>query len=583
MICDYFFGRVNTDYQHYRILEREDGQPWELGHGAMGLTFKAEDLNLRCPVALKIISPHLVDSRQAREFFLAEARGAASLRHRNVAAVHHLGTHKDSFFYVMEFVEGETVDTIIRRQGRLETAVALDIAQQTACALAAAGRRGLVHRDIKPANLMLTDEGDGTLVVKVIDFGLCKSLRGVAPKKSIARKIDSSAGDSSDGSGFLGTPHFASPEQIRNLPDVDGRADFYSLGASLWQMLVGRPPFTGSVDAVRGQHLADPPPFAQLPADLPEAVRTLLARLLEKDPARRPQTPAELIDAIEGAVHVVKGTANLNTTWKTQGCVPLVGTVLKHNFHLEAVVTEDGAVANGSVFRAEDLHGQRLVSIRLLDRARPLDPVRNLVARLAAAPHPNIVRDETLSSCRDQPFLVSEWISGFPLANVLRARGALSAGEAQPLIHQAARAVDHARLHGLGRLDLRLDAAFVHFFDGGNDDPLEPVALRALASVPLGEWPACLLKLRLLDETSASSSGIADEPVCALGHFAAELLGSNAAETIAFSALEKAQRLQLPGVPRPISDLVGRAVSVDSGFSSGTEFAEALTEAGRSA
>ena len=241
-----------ADYGSYRILRRDDGDLWLLGSGAMGLTYRAEDLHLHRPVALKLISPLLTGSRQARELFLAEARGAASLRHRNVAAVHHLGTLREDFFYVMEFVEGETVETLVRRQGRLEPIFALDIAAQTACALAAAGRRGLVHRDLKPANLMLTDEGDGTLVVKVIDFGLCKSLApAVIPG---AAKKSGASGD-----GFFGTPHYASPEQIRNEPGVDGRSDFYSLGATLWQMLSGRPPFAGSLSLVREQPPPQPP------------------------------------------------------------------------------------------------------------------------------------------------------------------------------------------------------------------------------------------------------------------------------------------------------------------------------------
>ena len=546
----------------------EDGDLWLLGSGAMGLTYKAEDLHLHRPVALKLISPLLTESRLARELFLAEARGAASLRHRNVAAVHHLGTQGDAFFYVMEFVEGETVETLVRRQGRLETTFALDIVQQTACALAAAGRRALVHRDLKPGNLMLTDEGDGALVVKVIDFGLCKSLgptaSGAHPKP----------GASTGGDGFFGTPHYASPEQIRNDPGVDGRADFYSLGASLWQMLTGRPPFAGDLALVREQHLRADPPWTRLPADLPEAVRALLARLLAKDPAVRPQTPAELIDEIALAEFASKAE-DPRGTWKTQGCIPLLGTLLAHNYHLEALVSDE---PDGPVFRAEDLAGGRLVSVKLFDRhGGSLDHIRAAVARLAGAAHPNLLEDEEVTSCRGQPFLVTEWVNGFPLSDVLRARGKLTPAETQSLVHQAARALDHARERGLGALDLRTGAAMVQF----TGPALAADARRTLPGRPLGEWPMFLLKFRLLGGDHGDAGLAAG--VRALGHFAAELLGQNDAETAwaAPAGVTVWPSFNLPGVPPSVATLIGHAVAESSGYTRGTEFAEALSGAVR--
>lgn len=557
------------DYGAYRILRREDGDLWLLGSGAMGLTYRAEDLHLHRPVALKLISPLLTGSREARELFLAEARAAASLRHRNVAAVHHLGTLREEFFYVMEFVEGETVETLVRRQGRLETAFALDIAQQTACALAAASQRRLVHRDLKPANLMLTDEGDGTLVVKVIDFGLSKTF---GPVPAAARRA--AGRDAPGDGGFFGTPHFASPEQIRNDPGVDGRADFYSLGATLWQMLTGRPPFAGPLALVREQHLRRPPPFEQLPAGLAGPVVTLLARLLAKDPADRPPTPAELIDEIEGAAFASKAQ-DPRKTWKVDGCVPLLGTVLAHNYHLEALVSDE---ADGPVFRAEDVAGQRLVAVKLFARAAPLDPVRDAVARLAGAPHPNLLDDREVSSCRGQPFLVSEWVNGFSLADVLRVRGALTPAETQSLVHQAARALDHARENALGTPDLRPAAAMVQF----TGEALDAEARRTLPGRPLEGWPAFLLKLRLLARGSAGAAGAALEPaalVRTLGRFAAELLGNPGTSTLAPPTAESPAPPPLPGVPRAISAVLGRAAAGTPGFASGSEFAAALTRA----
>ena len=267
-------------FEHYELLKNADGTVVELGHGAMGMTYKAFDTNLRCAVALKVISAAYLNEPTAAERFLREARGAAQLRHRNVASVFHLGRHGDSYFYSMEFIEGETVDARVKRDGPLDTRTALGIAAQVASALIAAHKQGLVHRDIKPSNLMLIHEGDGEMLVKVIDFGLVKSAL-----------IGSTAGALTT-SGFVGTPYFASPEQLDQRSE-DIRSDIYSLGVTLWFMLTGKPTFMGSVASVIAQHLDKAPEFAAL-AVLPAGVVAVLRRMLEKDADRRIQTPAEL-------------------------------------------------------------------------------------------------------------------------------------------------------------------------------------------------------------------------------------------------------------------------------------------------
>jgi serine/threonine protein kinase len=155
-------------FQHYRVLRREDGSLWELGRGAMGVTYKAIDANLHSFVALKVINSLFLDKESARERFVREARAAASLRHRNVASVYHLGNDGQSFFYAMEFIDGETVEHLIERAGPQPWPVALSIALQVARALMAAHEKRLVHRDIKPANIMLVQEaGEDALVVKL--------------------------------------------------------------------------------------------------------------------------------------------------------------------------------------------------------------------------------------------------------------------------------------------------------------------------------------------------------------------------------------------------------------------------------
>jgi serine/threonine protein kinase len=208
-------------FEHYELLQAEDGRPLELGRGAMGVTYKAFDVDLRCPVTLKVISEKYLGDESARLRFLREARAAASVRHPNVASVFHLGRTGQNYFYAMEFVEGETLESLIKRSGRLEVSLALDIATQVAAGLAAVYKLKLVHRDIKPSNIMVSSEGGGTLVAKIIDLGLAKTLDESA----------SEAGISLPGA-FAGTPEFASPEQFAGVA-VDIRSDLYSLGVTL--------------------------------------------------------------------------------------------------------------------------------------------------------------------------------------------------------------------------------------------------------------------------------------------------------------------------------------------------------------
>ena len=163
------------------LISGPDGLPIELGRGAMGVTYRAQDSVLHCAVALKIIESAAAEFPAVRARFLHEARLAARLRHQNVASVFHYGEQDGFCFYAMELVEGETLDAKVRRDGPLSPAVALEIALQVCRALSAAETHGLVHRDLKPSNLMLAavaghhDEASETVAVKVIDFGLART------------------------------------------------------------------------------------------------------------------------------------------------------------------------------------------------------------------------------------------------------------------------------------------------------------------------------------------------------------------------------------------------------------------------
>jgi serine/threonine protein kinase len=272
-------------FDQYELLRDEDGQPIELGRGAMGITYKAFDVDLRYPVTLKVISQRYVGDESARLRFLREARAAASVRHPNVASVFHLGKTGDNYFYAMEFVEGETLASLIKRSGRLEVNLALEIASQIAAGLAAVHKRKLVHRDIKPSNIMVSLGEDGAATAKIIDLGLSKSMRESSSQTTISTP-----------GAFVGTPEFASPEQFAGVP-IDIRSDLYSLGATLWSMLTGQAPFRGTPAELMYQHQHAPLPFEQLEA-VPQPLVALIEALLEKDPGRRLPDPAQVLKLV---------------------------------------------------------------------------------------------------------------------------------------------------------------------------------------------------------------------------------------------------------------------------------------------
>src|SRR6202790_1521568 len=272
-------------FEHYELVKGEDGKPVELGRGAMGVTYKAFDVDLHCPVTLKVINEKYLGDESARLRFLREARAAAKLRHSNVASVLHLGRTGSSYFYAMEFVEGETLENLIKRSRRLELKLALEIATQVAAGLTAVHKQKLVHRDIKPSNIMVSLEDGGAVAAKIIDLGLAKAVN----------ELGSQTGLSMPG-GFVGTPDFASPEQFAGV-QVDIRSDLYSLGATLWKMLTGQTPFRGTSPELMYSHLHAPLAIGERD-HVPQPVVVLIQVLLEKDPARRFQNPAELLKAM---------------------------------------------------------------------------------------------------------------------------------------------------------------------------------------------------------------------------------------------------------------------------------------------
>ena len=255
---------------HYKILEH-------LGSGGMGVVYKAEDLKLDRPVALKFLPPDLTRDPEAKQRFVHEAKAASALDHPNICNVHDIGETDDGqIFIVMACYEGETLrDKITRRPLGSEEAVAITL--QIAQGLAKAHAKGIIHRDIKPANVLITTDG----VAKILDFGLAK--------------LGGQIGATKTGS-TVGTFAYMSPEQVRG-EEVNHRTDLWSVGATLYEMLAGSPPFLGEHEAALVYEIlnTNPPPLRQYRPDAPEHLQVLVSKLLQKDPTTRISSAETLI------------------------------------------------------------------------------------------------------------------------------------------------------------------------------------------------------------------------------------------------------------------------------------------------
>ncbi len=261
---------IGTTVSHYRILER-------LGGGGMGVVYKAEDTRLKRVVALKFLPPDLTRDPDARERFIHEAQAASALQHASICVVHDIDETPDGrAFLCMEFCEGETLKNKIER-GPLPIDAAVDIAMQVAVGLGKAHEHGIVHRDIKPANIMVTGDGEA----KILDFGLAK----LTGRTMLTREGTT-----------LGTAAYMSPEQTRG-EEADRRTDIWSLGVVLYEMVTGRPPFTGEYDHVLFYSIAnsDPPPVTAVRTGVPMDLERIIAKALAKSPAERYQHADEML------------------------------------------------------------------------------------------------------------------------------------------------------------------------------------------------------------------------------------------------------------------------------------------------
>ena len=277
---------IGQSISHYRIID-------QLGAGGMGEVFLAEDTTLGRRVALKLLPSEYTRHEDRLRRFKQEAKLASALNHPNILTIHEVGEADGRQFIATEFVQGETLRMLLKRAAGMDTSEVLNVAVQVASALSAAHAAGIVHRDIKPENIMV--RGDG--YVKVLDFGLAKLTEAAAPPP-----VDSTARTETvalpTGPGVvLGTTQYMSPEQTAGRT-VDARSDIFSFGAVLYEMVSGRRAFHGDSAVEVSAAVLRQEPDA-LPARVPPALATLIARCLRKDPGRRYQTMADLKAALE--------------------------------------------------------------------------------------------------------------------------------------------------------------------------------------------------------------------------------------------------------------------------------------------
>jgi serine/threonine-protein kinase len=259
----------------YRIERR-------LGSGGMGDVYLARQASLDRLVAIKLLPPELARDASYVQRFLKEAKSAARVTHENIVAAVDAGETGGRYYFIMEYVDGETVAEMIRREGALEEKLALRIAHHVAKGLRHAHRQGLIHRDIKPSNIMLTSDG----TAKICDFGLARSEKDL---------------DLSQPGVVQSSPAYASPEQCKGQKDLDHRTDMYSLGVSLFEMLTGKKPFEGETPNILFiKHVTEAPPAPKgLNPSISIAANQLVLRLLRKQPASRYETYDPLVENLE--------------------------------------------------------------------------------------------------------------------------------------------------------------------------------------------------------------------------------------------------------------------------------------------
>lgn len=445
----------------FEILRDDQGKPCLLGKGAFGRTYKARHVFLERTVALKIINDKFVSDQTARDRFLTEARAAAKLTHPHIAQILDFGETDGVLFYAMEYCSGGDLAEYVKRNGPLSVVQTVQIGLQVGSALQCAHGEKFIHRDLKPSNVMLAAP-DGPIVTKLIDFGLVIAKpdeNDEPPDPDMIPTIEQR---------FIGTPLFASPEQLLVQP-LDGRSDFFSLGMSLWFLLLGSAPDPGSSAAIVTSRLSAESYTSRLPKKLPRSFHALLARLLEKKPQDRFENAAALVAAAAacaaelGLPTAPLGAYGVSPTASTVGSPATEMATTSWQNDLEdidapleqcySIRSQEGANLTGDNYEASTGDGTAVIlhvlKPTLLRTPKLFEQVRKHVATLQKGELPGVLRPIALRAHSDRTAVVLEKPVANDLLTELKSAGVMRLAEARVLLQSIANGCDTLAAAGL--------------------------------------------------------------------------------------------------------------------------------------
>jgi len=470
-------------FGNFEVMNDPEGRPVLLGKGTFGRTYQARHCFLDTIVALKIITERYVADAAVRQRFLTEARAVAKLSHPHIARLYDFGEMNGVLHYAMEYCGGGSLADYVANKGPLPLRQTIEIAQQISGALKCAHTAGFIHRDLKPSNIMLTTP-EGPPFAKLIDFGL------VQP--SVPGATRSFADDqSADGARFLGTPLFASPEQLREEP-MDVRTDLFSLGMTLWFLTEGRAPEGGSSAEIAASRLNRESYAARLPATLPLPFREVLGRLLEKDRKNRFATAAEMFTALNACAAALgfrrardytdpaaaiewEDTETpdkdaLDSTKVEPTEIEEVNGPLTSEFNIVTRINEDFTGLN---YVGEAIGAKGALSIlhvlhpMLLEDESAFKSFRLHIAQLMRVDAVEIMRPKAIKRYSDYVAVISDKPGGTDLLSVLRTEGTVRLIDAAPLLEKIADACDQLCAAGLPGAQLAPGRIFVESANDG--------------------------------------------------------------------------------------------------------------------
>lgn len=449
-----------SQFGSFDLVRGPDGNCVMLGAGGAGSTYLARHRFLETKAAIKVMGEAVSSQPESRERFLREARAVARLDHPNIARVQDFGEAGAHLFYAMEYCGGGSLAERVARVGPLPLSDIVSIAKQVGDALKSCHAQGFIHRDLKPSNLMLADP-EGPLQVKLIDFGLVFS---------------DSWDESREGSPpALGTLMYASPEQLRE-QKVDGRSDLFSLGMSLWHLALGCLPEEGDASMVLESRLSPGSYTGRLPAALPPPVRTLIERLLEKDPQKRFPTADKFLEALEsviaaagpafsGADGLQEKSAGRGDPLKRSGIEEK--TVNVRVGEVFAIEHSEGENGQGPTYRVRDLGGGgkkywlQLFKFPSSRSAEGIEWIRGNALRVGDLNLERMCLPQMIVHAVDAPAVAFALPSGESLLDVLRRNGKLQVAPAMRLMLGVAEACEALSNGGLPLPDLRPGAIFI--------------------------------------------------------------------------------------------------------------------------